>query len=117
MNPQQFEEDFQRTQAAMGAGFTVLVTHTDANGQPQHQRVPVTLEHFAKLPKLWSTWLRDAMLRSGKGYRKPVTRNVPPKGAAKWRGERRLDKIAMAERAARNPVFTGKLNYRRSEAP
>jgi hypothetical protein len=42
--------------------------------------------------KFWISMLSGAMLKTGKGFRMDSPRRVPPKGAAKYRGERRSDK-------------------------
>ena len=76
-------------------------------------RIP--LQAFALRPKLWVALLTEAMGRSGRGFRKPSMKRRPPKGASHWRGERRPDKVERARLEAANPVFTGKINYRRSQ--
>lgn len=73
------------------------------------------LDLLAQRKEVWVALLRDAMQRSGRGFRHWTLKRQPPKGASGWRGERRPDKIAAAKRNAANPVFTGKLNYRRSD--
>jgi hypothetical protein len=40
----------------------------------------------------WVSMMWFAMMRTGKGYRRDTLKNRPPKGAARWRGERRADK-------------------------
>jgi hypothetical protein len=42
--------------------------------------------------RFWISMIAGAMLKSGKGFRMDSPRRVPPKGAAKYRGERRSDK-------------------------
>lgn len=47
-------------------------------------------------PQFRATWvskLWQAMAKTGEGYARPTTRNLPPRGASRWRGERRGDKI------------------------
>lgn len=73
------------------------------------------LELLAQRKDLWVQLLRDAMQRSGKGFRTPSMKRRPPAGASKWRGARRPDKVEAAERNAVNLCFHGKLNYRRSD--
>lgn len=75
------------------------------------------LDMFARRKDLWIELLRNAMQRSGRGFRHWTMKRQPPAGASRWRGARRPDKVEAAERALRNPVFTGKLNYRRSDKP
>jgi len=65
--------------------------------------------------QIWVAILWNAMAITGKGYRRSTLKRRPPKGASKWRGERRPDKVEVAARNARIPIFTGKLNYRRSD--
>jgi hypothetical protein len=43
--------------------------------------------------QLWISTLSQAMLRSGRGFRMDTPKRRQPKGAAKWRGERRADKV------------------------
>jgi hypothetical protein len=43
--------------------------------------------------QLWISTLSQAMLRSGRGFRVDTPKRRQPKGAAKWRGERRADKV------------------------
>lgn len=40
----------------------------------------------------WISVLWKAMGKLGRGYRWWTLKNQPPKGAARWRGERRADK-------------------------
>lgn len=40
----------------------------------------------------WVSMLWQAMGKTGNGYRRPSTKNRPPQGASRWRGERRIDK-------------------------
>lgn len=58
---------------------------------------------------IWTSKLWQAMAKTGKGYPKPSTRHT---GIGK---DRRADKLEAAERAKLTPIFSGKLNYRRSE--
>lgn len=88
-----------------------------AFGRAITPRQDFPLDILARRTEVWVALLRDAMQRSGRGFRHWTLKRRPPAGAAKWRGARRSDKVAAAERNARNPVFTGKLNYRRSERP
>jgi hypothetical protein len=41
----------------------------------------------------WISMLSMAMIRTGKGFRLDSPKRNPPKGASRWRGERRADKI------------------------
>lgn len=41
----------------------------------------------------WVSWLWQAMAARGKGYRQDSLKNRPPKGASRWRGPRRADKV------------------------
>jgi hypothetical protein len=86
-----------------------------AFGRRIEPRQDFPLERLAQDTRLWIVVLQRAMQLTQRGCRQPSFKRRPPKGAAKWRGERRPDKVAAAERNAKNPVFTGKLNYRRSE--
>lgn len=62
---------------------------------------------FAELgrhPMLWVSLLEQAMQRSGRGYRRPSLRHT-------GRGQdRRPDKLV----GSQIPIFTGRLNVRRS---
>jgi hypothetical protein len=58
---------------------------------------------------LWVAMLWQAMLTARRGYRRRSLRHTG-KGT-----DRRADKLEAIERHKRAPVFTGKLNYRRSE--
>lgn len=60
---------------------------------------------------MWVSMLWQAMLKTGKGYKR-VTQRHSGKGE-----DRRKDKLEAVERHKRAPVFTGKLNFRRSERP
>ena len=62
------------------------------------------------VPLLWS-----AMTATGNGYRRDTLKNRPPKGASKWRGERRKDKVELAAKEALQPICTGKINFTRTE--
>lgn len=88
------------------------------------------LDRLAADSKLWVGLLRNAMQRSGRGFRTPSWRRQSFEAFAserrgpfswvklreEWQTQRRPDKVAAAERNARNPVFTGKINFRRSES-
>lgn len=41
----------------------------------------------------WTSWLWRAMAKVARGYRMWTLKNQPPRGAARWRGERRRDKV------------------------
>lgn len=43
--------------------------------------------------QVWISTLAATMLKSGKGFRMDSPCRRQPKGAAKWRGERRADKV------------------------
>lgn len=43
--------------------------------------------------RLWTALLWNAMAKTGRGYRRYTLKNQPPKGASRWRGERRSDKV------------------------
>ena len=43
--------------------------------------------------KIWIHILSMAMLKTGKGFRMDSPKRRQPKGASKWRGERRSDKV------------------------
>jgi hypothetical protein len=89
------------------------------------------LDLLARRKDLWVGLLRDAMQKSGRGFRQYSLKRVSfaefaaertrpfSWGDARktWQAQRRPDKVAQAERDAKNPVFTGKLNYRRSDRP
>ncbi len=71
--------------------------------------MPVSLKMLALRVDMWIALLWDAMGRTGRGYRKPSLKHT-------GRGEdRRPDKLERAERALRNPIFTGRLNVPRRE--
>lgn len=42
--------------------------------------------------EIWLSKLWQAMAKTGRGYRRFTTKNQPPAGASRWRGERRADK-------------------------
>lgn len=61
---------------------------------PQAQQLQdFPLEQLARYPKAWCALLQQAMARSQRGLRQPVLVRRPPAGAAKWRGDRRADKL------------------------
>lgn len=41
----------------------------------------------------WVSLLWRTMQKTGNGYHRPTLKNLPPRGAAGWRGERRADKV------------------------
>jgi hypothetical protein len=45
-----------------------------------------------KWAAMWVSLLWRAMAKTGNGYHRMTLKNQPPKGAARWRGERRKDK-------------------------
>jgi hypothetical protein len=96
------------------AGIAARALHRERQDAERAQGTPMrlTLEHLARSPQWWVSMLWQAMAKTGKGYRRPTLQRRPPEGASRWRGERRPDKVR-----AGTPVFTGKLNYRRSERP
>ena len=42
--------------------------------------------------EVWISRLWQAMAKTGRGYRHWTLKSLPPKGASRWRGERRPDK-------------------------
>lgn len=42
---------------------------------------------------VWVSLLWRAMAKLGRGYHRQTLKNQPPKGASRWRGERRPDKV------------------------
>lgn len=51
--------------------------------------------------ELWVSRLWLAMAAKAKGYRMHTLKNRPPVGAAKWRGERRKDKVGTTKLSRR----------------
>lgn len=104
----------QRQRAFAGFGLMTLPGVPDAEGRPGSSRIPTTLAALARNPAAWASLLGDAMLRRGKGFRHLSSKRRPPKGAARWRGERRPDKVEEIAREAQATVERGKINFRRS---
>lgn len=50
---------------------------------------------------MWVANLWMTMTRTAKGYHHPTLKNLPPRGAAKWRGERRTDKAGTTKLSRR----------------
>lgn len=89
----------QRQRAFAGFGLMTLPGVPDAEGRPG-SRIPTTLAALARNSAAWVSLLGDAMLRRGKGFRPLSSKRRPPKGAARWRGERRPDKVEEIAREA-----------------
>jgi hypothetical protein len=51
--------------------------------------------------QVWMRQLMAGMATTGHGFRKPTLKRRPPEGAAKFRGERRGDKVGMSKVALR----------------
>lgn len=87
----QQREVVQQAVAAVGGGLSVPVAEVGPDGRPSERRKPFTLDMLGRHPSVWVAWLWDAMLRSGRGMRKPTQRR---NGV----GARRPDKPAYGER-------------------
>lgn len=65
--------------------------------------------HGRRFVLMFVSMLWDALRASGRGYRAPSLRHT-------GRGEdRRADKLEAAKTLEAKPLFTGRLNYRRSD--
>lgn len=49
----------------------------------------------------WISLLWRAMSKLARGYRMHTLKNQPPKGASRWRGERRKDKLGTTKLSRR----------------
>ena len=49
----------------------------------------------------WVSMLWKAMWKTGHGYPRTTTKNRPPRGASRWRGERRADKVGTTKLSRR----------------
>lgn len=113
-------EWYHRGQAEHGFGFSIPVLVPAKDDKPAEVvRAPITLEHMGQSPKVWVAWLNDAMQRAQKGFPKESQRRTEfadyEGSRTQWQAQRREDKIKAAERAARQPVYRGRLNYPRSK--
>ena len=50
---------------------------------------------------VWISKLWQAMVKTGRGYRRWTLKNQPPAGASHWRGERRKDKVGTSKLSRR----------------
>jgi hypothetical protein len=62
---------------------------------------PKKVDAEKRLRQIWIHTLSAAMLKSGKGFRMDSPKRRPPQGGARWRGERRADKVGTTKLSRR----------------